>query len=662
MTQKVLLYTSAFNDALKEICAVGGKAPLRFADKAFIAALPDEFNTKDLKFSSSQKPADLEEIISLQTDAWQLTAKEISKRNTENEITKPTAGEDEVSANSKNPLNEARLREEMEKMDLMAPGQASTSLTLNGNINLGLLLVSGPASYKLQFTPDELKAAVSEVIKALDFLQGSCPEANISFTFVTSLIQIEAAPNTSCNSYDLCTNVFRDPALESLGYPTGQTGVDELVADLLDLYNPDWAYAAFIVKYPVYTGAYAYSNAVYANYTVPGFSPAKLNQVFAQLTCKIFGAAEEYNKGAFECTCKVSGSYNVPNNNCINCFYTPKAKCIMSAADLTICNWTRGQLGWGYWALPFNSVLDSNIAYATDSALGLACFNLNENDTITPYMFLALKSKTDLNKIYIGKSLDGITYDTLSPALDMNGTPLTTSAAPALAVFDGKLFMAYKSNDGKNTVNISYSTDGVIWSLPYQLLSTTNTAATTSAAPALAVFNGNLFISYIINDKASINFTSDGTAASKWSTPYSLTSAGTKVSPALSAFNNKLYIAYTSSSKVCINSTSSGATAASWGTAYSINPTQSTSGAASMTVFNNILYIAYNGSGSAPYIVTSMNGTTWNPNYSLLGQTIYAAPAIAALGEKYLNMAVVNSSKTDTNFHVRTVNNIPGVF
>ena len=661
MAQKVLLYTSALTEAVNEISAVGGKTPLRFADKAFIAALPDEFNAKDLKFSSSQKPADIDEIISLQTEAWELAAKEISKRNTENEIPEPTAAEDEVSPNSKNPLNEAGLREELEKMGLMATGQASTSLTLNGNINLGLLLVSGPASYKLQFTADELKAAVSEVIKALDFLQGSCPEANISFTFVTSLIQIDAAPNNSCNSYDSCTNVFRDPALESLGYPTGQTGVDELVADLLDLYNPDWAYAAFIVKYPVYNGAYAYSNAVYANYTVPGFAPAKLNQVFAQLTCRIFGAAEEYNKGAFECTCKVSGSYNVPNNNCINCFYTPKAKCIMSAADLTICNWTRGQLGWGYWALPFNSVLDSNIAYATDSALGLACFNLNENDTITPYMFLALKSKTDLNKIYIGKSIDGITYDTLSPAHDMNDTPLTTSAAPALAVFGDKLFMAYKSNDSKNTVNVSYTLDGVNWSEPYQILSTPTTAATTTAAPALAVFNENLFVTYVVSGKASISFTSDGTAPSKWSTPYSLSSAATSVTPALSAFKDKLYIAYTSSGKVKINSTSSGTTAVSWGTAYTINPTQSTSLSPSMTVFNNILYVAYNGSSNAPYIVTSMDGTIWNPNYSLLGQTIYASPTIAALGVQYLNMAAVNSSKTDTNLHVRTVNNIPGV-
>ena len=81
MAQKVLLYTSALTEAVNEISAVGGKTPLRFADKAFIAALPDEFNAKDLKFSSSQKPADIDEIISLQTEAWELAAKEISKRN-----------------------------------------------------------------------------------------------------------------------------------------------------------------------------------------------------------------------------------------------------------------------------------------------------------------------------------------------------------------------------------------------------------------------------------------------------------------------------------------------------------------------------------------------------------------------------------------------------
>ena len=76
--------------------------------------------------------------------------------------------------------------------------------------------------------------------------------------------------------------------------------------------------------------------------------------------------------------------------------------------------------------------------------------------------------------------------------------PVTTLSqnsvtGPALAVFNGRLYMAWTGTDNPNHLNVAYTTDGVNFTAPVTLSGNSSVAW---AGPGLAAFNGKLYLSF----------------------------------------------------------------------------------------------------------------------------------------------------------------------
>jgi hypothetical protein len=89
-------------------------------------------------------------------------------------------------------------------------------------------------------------------------------------------------------------------------------------------------------------------------------------------------------------------------------------------------------------------------------------------------------------------AFDGADWVIPDVPVSQNGHSLT-SEGPAMAMFNGKLFLAYK---GKDSDDLWFNTfDGSSW-LATDLEITRNGHSKTDARPALAAFNGKLFLAY----------------------------------------------------------------------------------------------------------------------------------------------------------------------
>jgi hypothetical protein len=123
----------------------------------------------------------------------------------------------------------------------------------------------------------------------------------------------------------------------------------------------------------------------------------------------------------------------------------------------------------------------------------------------------------------------------------LRGLGTGTSDSPALAVFQGRLYAAWKGVPGDNSMWYS-SFDGKTWSQEQQGL-----GHTTSAAPTLAVFQGRLYAAHKgetgpgYNDTRMWLSSFDGKT---WSQEQQGLGTGTSDSPALAVFNNRLYAAW----------------------------------------------------------------------------------------------------------------------
>lgn len=116
----------------------------------------------------------------------------------------------------------------------------------------------------------------------------------------------------------------------------------------------------------------------------------------------------------------------------------------------------------------------------------------------------------------------------------LDGT--NTSNNPALVAYQGKLYMAWK-HDGDD-MRISWSAfDGKSWSDPEML-----DDSDTSNNPALAVYRGDLYIAWKHQDDTGISLaTFDG---KEWSDPAVLDDKSTSDEPALATFHGQLYLAW----------------------------------------------------------------------------------------------------------------------
>lgn len=217
--------------------------------------------------------------------------------------------------------------------------------TMTGSIAVGIVIVSGDDS-GLAFNTQETQKIIQEVTQATQFLASAEPRANVSFDFDFRPVSVSVATGTQApagNAYERLEAPWRDAALQEMGYGAGIAGYRSYVADLKADRGTQWAYVAFFTKYPVHHFAYAENVKVVMHFDNDGWGPDDINAVFAHETCHIFGAADEY--GACGCH-TLHGALQAPNSNCVNC-NTQRAACLMDQNQLTLCQHSRLQLGWG---------------------------------------------------------------------------------------------------------------------------------------------------------------------------------------------------------------------------------------------------------------------------------------------------------------------------
>jgi len=330
MFKDVMLFTRQVVDAMREIVSLGGYVTQKLTDSIFMAILPKEIDPASLGRSTPDRPDDLNYISSLVADGWEAVLRKKAEKGSEEE------GVSWIDSDNQSPehcfTDDIPLIEEDHKY-------------LSGSVALGLVVVSGPTD-ELKFSDQNRARVIGETMEGLQFLAREGKEFDVCFCYDIRLLEINARREGFCKDIpgkEACEKIWRDPALTKMGYPTGLGGLGQYVADLKVNKAAKWAYPILFTKYPLEHFAYAVDRQrVVMQYDNDGWGPEKINRVIAHETCHIFGAADEYSK---TCDSDSYGRYKVANENCKK--YTEKQRsCLMNRDALTMCFWTRGQVGW----------------------------------------------------------------------------------------------------------------------------------------------------------------------------------------------------------------------------------------------------------------------------------------------------------------------------
>jgi len=211
-----------------------------------------------------------------------------------------------------------------------------------------------------------------------------------------------------------------------------------------------------------------------------------------------------------------------------------------------------------------------------------------------------------------------------APAVSTFGD--TSNAAPALVEFHGKPFMAWSgSTDGSLKLAVVVRGQN-----GYQLASkvTLSNFLSPGRSPALAVFNGRAYMAWAgTNGQLNVVSTADGIHIEK------VTLADTsRAGPTLAAFNGRLYLGWTGlDGRLNVESSANGMT---FGNKVTLNETsfirsgnQFVELAPALASFGGRLYIAWTGTDSHLNVESSSNGMVFS-NKVTLGETSQAAPAL----------------------------------
>ncbi len=194
------------------------------------------------------------------------------------------------------------------------------------------------------------------------------------------------------------------------------------------------------------------------------------------------------------------------------------------------------------------------------------------------------------DRIFLCTTSDGLCW---APTIFFNQYSKCT---PALAVFGDSLFMAYVSNDSTNRILYTSFTAATGWA------AAKDTGHFSPQSPALVEYGGNLQMVFISNDgKSAIRHCAMSPAGS-WGSS-SDTGQTTAVPPAVAVFNNDLYVAFVANDSAKIILISS---ASNWQTTTDTN--QTASWAPSLATFNdggNKLFVGFPGESNSECLLTS---------------------------------------------------------
>jgi hypothetical protein len=229
-----------------------------------------------------------------------------------------------------------------ESTELLAP-VPDMSAFLIGSVAVGLVLVEGPTG-DLQFSQAERTKVVAEVQEGLTWLAQQEPRANITWTYDIRTVRISLQPDPSLTGFEPREKLWRDPAMQQLGFSPDFQGVIDYVALLRSNLGTNWGYVAFFTKYPLAHFAYASKPRLVMSFANDGWGLDNIDRVFTHETGHLFGCPDEYRVSGCNCQ-SLFGFLQERNGNCRSCA-VPFQPCLMEANTPALCSFTRIHFGW----------------------------------------------------------------------------------------------------------------------------------------------------------------------------------------------------------------------------------------------------------------------------------------------------------------------------
>jgi hypothetical protein len=213
---------------------------------------------------------------------------------------------------------------------------------------------------------------------------------------------------------------------------------------------------------------------------------------------------------------------------------------------------------------------------------------------------------------------------------------LSTSNSPSLAVFNGKLYMAWKGSGSDEHMYYNYF-DGTNWS-PEQQVSGATVVPATSARPSLAVFNGKLYMAWE-GSGSDYHIYYNYFNGTHWTSQTRVEGGPPSAydSPSLAVFNGKLYLAWEGTDGHIYYNYFDGA---KWSPQQRVSDgvQPATNKSPSLAVFNGKLYMAWEGSGSDYHIYYNyFDGTKWTSQQRVsdgVQPSAYFSPSLAVFNGK----------------------------
>ncbi len=349
MSKKALLFTADEPAAKAEIERAGGRIVHQFSPTVLVAELPDGVDPAGFTAAAVEPAGPVDYATQLAIDAWIANSALGAAAPSPTEgLPWDTPGYEPPRQGVVAPPDDVALADDTIELSTGTP----TSRYLIGSVAVGLVLVSRDHGAEAM-TDAERTKILQEVQAGLDWLADAEPRAHLSWSYDIRPVTLSIAPGPYAGvsePFERLERGWRDAALAALGYAAGRPGYQQYAKDLRAALGTSWAYIVFFTKYPLHHFAYAIWEKVVMHYDNDGWGPDNIHRVFAHESCHIFGAADEYGS----CSCGGShGHLGAPNNNCVNCFPPgSQVPCLMNANTLSVCEWTRRQLGWDPSLLP----------------------------------------------------------------------------------------------------------------------------------------------------------------------------------------------------------------------------------------------------------------------------------------------------------------------
>ena len=152
--------------------------------------------------------------------------------------------------------------------------------------------------------------------------------------------------------------LWRNPALEQLGYEGSHEGGKQLAADVMAATGSDHGITVYLTKLPVvhpaYAGTYRWT------YSLPDLS-GEMAAIMAHETLHLYGAKDEYLSSS-SCTDVYGKFFKATNGNSKACKPDNGDDCVMRNNLPTVCDYTKLHIGWG----AFETQIDASV-YRADT-------------------------------------------------------------------------------------------------------------------------------------------------------------------------------------------------------------------------------------------------------------------------------------------------------